>query len=59
MCSVFFLLNCHTLVKELSLPYYLPMAGGRTDGFLAFPRVLEQSAPQKASSACHGLLLRQ
>ena len=26
--------------EELSLPYYLPMAGGRIIGFIPFPRVL-------------------
>ena len=29
-----------TKAEELSLPYYLPIAGGRIIGFIPFPRVL-------------------
>ena len=36
----FFSTSCHTMAKEISLPYYLPIAGGRIIGFIAFPRVL-------------------
>ena len=40
--------SCHTKAKEPSLPYYLPIAGGRIIGFIPFPRVLvlcNQSRP--------------
>ena len=33
------------MVKEYSLPYYLPIAGGRV-GFIPFPRVLALSEMQ-------------
>ena len=36
--------------KETSLPYYLPITGGRTYGFMSFPRELAQSEIQTASS---------
>ena len=32
--------SCNTKAKELSLPYYFPIAGGRIIGFIPFPRVL-------------------
>ena len=35
-----FSITCHTKVEEPSLPYYLPIAGGRTVGFIPFPRIL-------------------
>ena len=34
--------GCHTKIKEPSLPYHLPMAGGRIVGCLSFPRLLAQ-----------------
>ena len=37
---ILLLLGCFTKVKELSLPYYLPIAGGRITRFTPFPRVL-------------------
>ena len=36
----FALTSCLTKAKEPSRPYYLPLAGGRIIGFIAFPRVL-------------------
>ena len=44
---VFFLLD---KTEELSLPYYLPIAGGRIIGFLPFPRVLVLCEMQSISS---------
>ena len=32
--------SCLTKSEEPSLPYYLPIAGGRIIGFIPFPRVL-------------------
>ena len=32
--------SCLTKAEEPSLPYYLPIAGGRINGFILFPRVL-------------------
>ena len=32
--------SCLAKAKELSLSYYFPIAGGRTIGFIPFPRVL-------------------
>ena len=32
--------SCLTKAEEPSLPYYLPIAGGRIFGFIPFPRVL-------------------
>ena len=32
--------RCPTKAKEPSLPYYLPLAGGRINGFIPFPGVL-------------------
>ena len=36
----FSLTSCLTKAEETSLPYYLPIAGGRINGFIPFPRVL-------------------
>ena len=36
----FTLSNCLAKAEEPSLPYYLPIAGGRIIGFIPFPRVL-------------------
>ena len=36
----FSLTSCLTKAEELSLPYYLPIAGGRIIGFIPFPRLL-------------------
>ena len=36
----FSLTSCLTKAEEPSLPYYLPIAGERIIGFIAFPRVL-------------------
>ena len=36
----FSLTSCLTKAEEPSLPYYLPIAGGRIIGFIPFPRVL-------------------
>ena len=33
-----FLLDCLTKVKELSLPYYLPIGEKRIEGFMPFPK---------------------
>ena len=40
----------HTKVKERSLPYYLPIAGGRIVEFIPFPRGLVLWEMQVASS---------
>ena len=39
--EVFLSTDCHIKAKELSLPNNLPITGGKTIGFLLFPRVLE------------------
>ena len=39
-----------TKAKENSLPYYLPIAGGRIIGFIPFPRVLVLCGMQSTSS---------
>ena len=39
-----------TKAEELSLPYYLLIAGGRIIGFIPFPRVLVLCEMQSASS---------
>ena len=39
-----------TKSQEPSLPYYLPVAGGRIIGFIPFPRVLALCEMQSASS---------
>ena len=36
----FSLTSCFTKAEEPSLPYYLPIAGGRIIGFIPFPRLL-------------------
>ena len=46
----FSLTNCLTKAEEPSLPYYLPIAGGRIIGFIPFLRVLVQCEMQSASS---------
>ena len=40
---------CFTKAEELSLPYYLPIAGGRIVGFIPFPRVLVLCEMQSVS----------
>ena len=45
-----FYINCLTKVEELSLSYYLPLAGGRIIGFMPFPRVLVLCEMQSVSS---------
>ena len=42
--------SCLTKVEQHSLPYYLPIAGGRIIGFIPFPRVLVQCEKQSVSS---------
>ena len=42
--------SCLTKAEELSLPYYLPIAGGRIIGFIPFPRVLVPCEMQSVSS---------
>ena len=44
----FFQTDCHTKVKELSLPYYF--TGGRIAGFISFPRMISRYEIQSASS---------
>ena len=46
----FFYTGCWTKVKEPSLPYYLPRAGGRIIRFIPFPRVLVLCEMQSTSS---------
>ena len=46
----FSLTSCLTKAEELSLPYYLPIAGGRIIGFIPFPRVLVLCEMQPATS---------
>ena len=46
----FFLLLDLTKAEEPSLPYYLPIAGGRIIGFMPFPRVLALCEMQSVSS---------
>ena len=41
---------CLTKAEEPSLPYYLPIAGGRIIGFIPFPRVLVLCEMQAVSS---------
>ena len=38
----FFKTGYHTKVKESNLPYYLPIAGRRTIGFVPFQKILAQ-----------------
>ena len=42
--------SCLTKAEEHSLPYYLPITGGRIIGFIPFPRVLELCEMQSVSS---------
>ena len=42
--------SCLTKAEEPSLPYYLPIAGGRIIGFIPFPRGLVQCEMQSVSS---------
>ena len=42
--------SCLTKAEEFSLPYYLPIAGGRMIGFMPFPRVLVLWEMQSVSS---------
>ena len=42
--------SCLTKAEEPSLPYYLPIAGGRIIGFIPFPRVLVLYEMQSVSS---------
>ena len=42
--------SCLTKAEEFSLPYYLPIAGGRLIGFIPFPRVLVLCEMQSVSS---------
>ena len=42
--------SCLTKAEENSLPYYLPIAGGRIIGFIPFPRVLVLCEMQSVSS---------
>ena len=46
----FFKTSCLTKAEELSLLYYLPIAGGRIIGFIPFPRVLVLWEMQSVSS---------
>ena len=46
----FSLASCLTKTEEPSLPYYLPIAGGRIIGFILLPRVLVLCEMQSASS---------
>ena len=42
--------SCLTKAAESSLPYYLPISGGRTIGFIPFPRVLRLCEMQSVKS---------
>ena len=42
--------SCFTKAEEPSLPYHLPIAGGRIIGFIPFPRVLVLCEMQSVSS---------
>ena len=42
--------SCLTKAEESSMPYYLPIAGGRIIGFIPFTRVLVLCAMQSVSS---------
>ena len=46
----FSLTSCLTKAEELSLSYYLPIAGGRIIGFIPFPGVLALCEMQSVSS---------
>ena len=43
-------ISCLTKAEEPSLPYYLPIAGGKIIGFIPFPRILVLCEMQLASS---------
>ena len=43
-------MSCLTKAEELSLPYNLPIAGGRIIGYITFPRVLVLCEMQSVSS---------
>ena len=45
-----------TKAEELSLPYYLPIAGGRIIGFIPFPRVLVLCEMQSVTSSIWTLI---
>ena len=45
-----FQIGCLNMAKEISLSNYLPIAGGRTDVFMLFPRALALSETQTTSS---------
>ena len=45
-----FYTSCLTKAEESSLPYYLPIAGGRIIGFIPFLRVLVLCEMQSVSS---------
>ena len=49
--------SCLAKAKEPSLPYYLPIAGGRIIGFIPFPRVLVQCEMQSVSSRIWSIYL--
>ena len=46
----FSLTSCLTKAEEISLPYYLPIAGWRIIGFIPFPKVLVLWEMQSVSS---------
>ena len=46
----FIYIGCLTKAKEISLPYYLPIAWGRAIGFIPFPSLLELREMQCISS---------
>ena len=46
----FSLTSCLTQAEEISLSYYLPIAGGRIIGFIPFPKVLVLCEMQSVSS---------
>ena len=48
--SEFSYTSCLTKAEEPSMPYYLPIAGGRIIGFIPFPRVLVLCEMQSVSS---------
>ena len=45
----FSLISCLTKAEEPSLPYYLPIVGGRIIGFIPFPKVLVLCEMQSVS----------
>ena len=40
------------MVKEFSLPYYVPIPGGRIVGFIPFPKVLSACPQFELGSQC-------